>query len=210
MNALVDALMERPKWQRIAIWLGTLLFILYIFYQFFYASLSAEIHKIQVKVEKLNTDIVSESRLARELPKIKAAVKELDIKLKQLLLELPDKREIPSLLSSISSLAKDAGLEVSLFKPRAENIRDFYAEVPVSISVEGTFHQVATFFDEVGRLSRIVNITDIAITEPLETKTEKRVLTKTSCVATTFRYLDDEERARREAALNQKSKRQKR
>jgi type IV pilus assembly protein PilO len=200
MNDLLDRVMGLPKWQRIAIWVGSLLFVFLLFYQFFYSDTAQKISELNEKVERLRSDIVAETRLARELPKVKRIVKELDAELKKLLLELPDKREIPSLLSSVSSLAKDAGLDVSLFKPRAEVMRDFYAEVPVSISVAGTYHEVATFFDEVGRLSRIVNITDIVIMDPELDKSDKRVKTQTSCVATTFRYLDEEERARQEAA----------
>ena len=91
-------------------------------------------------------------------------------------------------------LAIDIGLEVIKFSPQREAIKDFYASVPVSIELEGTFHQLATFFDEVGRLSRIVNIDSITIDIITETKTE--VIIRATCKATTFRYLTEEERAK--------------
>jgi len=125
--------------------------------------------------------------------------------LKSALQELPDNREIPDLLSSISSLARDAGLAVPLFKTEPESFREFYAEVPVSISVEGTYHQIATFFDEVGHLPRIVNINQIIIREPRVG--DSQVSVKSECVATTFRYLEETERI--QSADAEKGKRRK-
>jgi type IV pilus assembly protein PilO len=207
MNELIRKILDLPKWQRLSLWALSLLLVLYVFWQFFYSEVSEQLTATTSEVEKLSIDIASEQRLAKELPKIKEAVMQLDKRLAELVRELPDKREIPSLLSSISGLAKDAGLEVDLFKPRAEIVRDFYAEVPVSISVAGTYHQVATFFDEVGRLDRIVNISEISMIDPLIDRDGKRVKLKTSCVATTFRYLDEDERKAREEAMKRAGRR---
>jgi len=77
---------------------------------------------------------------------------------------LPDKKEIPSLLTSISEAGKEAGLEFLLFQPISEINKDFYAEIPVSIKVAGNYHNVGLFFDNVSRLFRIVNIKDIVMT----------------------------------------------
>lgn len=195
MQDFIDQIMERPLWQRVAGWIGSLLFFTYIFWAYFYSDLSEELTKLLEKVETLETQISHERRLARNLPKVRAEVKELDIQLKRATQELPDKREIPDLLASVSDLAMDSGLEVELFKPKAENFREFYAEVPVQVSVKGTYHQVATFFDEVGHLSRIVNISSIGMKEPKISESEVEVVTE--CVATTFRYLDESERASR-------------
>lgn len=205
MQEIIEQIMDRPLWQRVAGWIGSLLFFTYIFWAYFYSDLSEDLGKLLEKTETLETQISHERRLARNLPKVKAQVKELDIQLKKAMMELPDKKEIPDLLASISDLAMDSGLEVQLFKPRAENFREFYAEVPVHISVGGTYHQVATFFDEVGHLSRIVNISGIGIKEPHVGDSDVQV--KTECVATTFRYLDDKERAQRAGKSKGKRKR---
>ena len=66
----------------------------------------------------------------------------------------------------MSALAKDSGLDVKLFKTSLEQKRDFYAEVPVQISLGGTYHQLASFFDAVGHLTRIVNISNVSIGSP--------------------------------------------
>ena len=195
MNDFLDQLMEYPLSYRLVGWLIALLLMSYIFWQYFYKAQTEELTKVKEKMEQLNTQIAHERRLARNLSKFEKEVKDLNVKLKFALQELPDKREIPDLLASISDLAMDAGLEVSLFKPRSENMKEFYAEVPVSVSVEGTFHQVVTFFDEVGHLPRIVNINSIAIKEP-DLK-EQSVRIKADCVTTTFRYLEESERIKK-------------
>lgn len=191
-QAIVDNFMARPVWQRTAIWVGSLVFILFIFWSYFYKSKQQELEKLSGEIEKLNAEITKETRIAKNLDKFRKEVKELDVMLKFALQELPDKKEIPDLLSSVSNLAKDAGLQVGLFKPGPEQMREFYAEVPVAVSVQGTYHQVAAFFDEVGHLPRIVNINQIKLKEPKIS--DERIALTTDCVATTFRYLDESER----------------
>ena len=70
--------------------------------------------------------------------------------------------------------------------------REFYADVPVEIDVTGSFHQVATFFDEVGRLERIVNLDQITLTDPQ--LQESRAVIKSTMLATSFRFLEEGER----------------
>ena len=114
--------------------------------------------------------------------------------LKKAVAQLPDRKEIPELLSSISSKASGAGLEILIFRPKAETALDFYAEIPVDIVVRGGFHNVVTFFDEVGRLNRLVNIKNIEMRNPKVI--DGRMSVQTSTQAITFRFLDEAERAR--------------
>src|SRR6185436_2667370 len=94
----------------------------------------------------------------------------------------------------ISSAGRESGLEILLFRQKPERFQDFYAEVPVDVLVRGNYHQVATFFDRVGQLDRIVNVADISMKEP---KAESgTMIVDTSCSAVTFRFLDEAERAR--------------
>ena len=207
MNPILQNFMDRPTGHKVGFGAGIFLFVCFIFWQYFYGPVLKEHDELKTKVEDLETKIGHERRLARDLPKFRKDVEELEVKLKFALQELPDEREIPDLLANISNLARDAGLEVSLFKPSAEVFREFYAEVPVRISVEGTFHQVNTFFDEVGRLPRIVNINQIAVHTPQVE--EDHISIKSDCVATTFRYLDEAERIQVPDAQEGKKRRRK-
>ncbi|HMO01580.1 MAG TPA: type 4a pilus biogenesis protein PilO [Oligoflexia bacterium] len=204
MHPLVKKFLERPNSHKAAFIVGNVVLLFALVWFLFYSSRLTTSSDLDQKISDLESKIGQEKRLAANLPKVKKAVQALDVKLKQALQELPDRREIPDLIESISGLARDAGLEVVSFKPETEVYRDFYSEVPVSMVVDGTFHQVATFFDEVGHLPRIVNISRISISEP--TVTPERVKIKVACKMTTFRFLDEAERAKIEKARNTKSK----
>jgi type IV pilus assembly protein PilO len=106
--------------------------------------------------------------------------------------QLPDSKEIPDLLSTLSAKAREAGLEIILFRPRAENLQDFYAEIPVDIVVRGGFYNAAQFFEQVGRLNRPVNIDNIDLKNPKISG--DRVELEISSLATTYRFLDETER----------------
>jgi type IV pilus assembly protein PilO len=98
---------------------------------------------------------------------------------------LPEKKEIPSLLTAISRAGRDVGLEFLLFQPGAEVPKEFYAEIPVSINVVGPYQNIALFFDKVARLFRVVNINDIA----MGSKGSTRDL-NTTCTAITYRFIE--------------------
>lgn len=194
MHPAIQNILDRPKGQKIGIWIGVIVVMCLIFWQFFYSAALTQKTEQENKIAELEKNILDERRRASNLPKLKELVKDLDAKLQSALLELPDSSGIDKLIDSISDLARDAGLEITLFTRKEDNYQDFYAEVPVAISVEGGYHQVATFFDEVSHLDRIVNINHITISNPKIN--ENSINIKVDCNATTFRYLDEEERAK--------------
>jgi type IV pilus assembly protein PilO len=126
------------------------------------------------------------------LLRLRKDLQQLDADLRKAVAQLPDKREIPDLLSGISAKARQVGLDVLLFRPRPEAFQEFYAEVPVDITVKGSFHNTVSFFDEVGRLDRLVNIDNIGFKNP--TANGDTIVLETTSVATAFRFLDDAER----------------
>jgi type IV pilus assembly protein PilO len=104
------------------------------------------------------------------------------------LAELPNQKEIPTLLTNIASLAKDNGLDVLLFRPGGEINKGFYAEVPVQLKLVGSYHEVAMFFYHVGNMSRIVNINNLNMGGA---KADGgRNLLAVDCLATTFRFIE--------------------
>ena len=119
----------------------------------------------------------------------------MDGDLKKAVAELPDTKEIPDLLSNVSSLGRESGLEIIQFKQQPEQYEEFYAVVPVSMLVRGAYHQLAMFFDKVGRMARIVNVSDVVVKSPAKVEGDTVTL-DTACVATTFRFLDEAERER--------------
>jgi len=137
---------------------------------------------------KLEQDLNEKKRVAQDPKvfeaKLESVKRDLEIKKAQ----LPDKKEIPQLLTTISSLGKESGLNFLLFRPKPEVPKEFYAEIPVEIQVEGGYHEVASFFSKVGNLNRIVNITNVSMAKRYE-EVEKMILS-TSCLATTFMFVE--------------------
>ncbi len=105
---------------------------------------------------------------------------------------LPDKKEIPSLLKSVSRAGSRAGLNFVLFQPDPEVSRDFYREIPLSMKVEGNFHQIADFFYQVSRLNRIVNIRNIALRR---NKSAAGVIDM-DCRAVTYMFVESDQSAK--------------
>lgn len=131
---------------------------------------------------------------AEQMPDREKEVEELDKQLRLAITRLPDEKEIPDLLSSISNLGRDSGLDILVFRQKPEGYQEFYAEVPVEMQVRGGYHQVARFIDEVGKLDRIVNVSDLSMKEPKVADGDLSVLAGSQ--VTTFRFLSDAERQR--------------
>ena len=194
MKELLDRILDLPRQQKIGILAGLIVAILLLDYFLFYSPRSDEISKLTQEVESQRNERDKKKKEAANIPKLKEQMRQLDGMLKEAVAQLPDRKEIPDLLSSISNKVKESGLDILIFRPRAENIQEFYAEIPVDIVVRGGFHNVATFFDEVGRFNRLVNIANIELRNPKAK--EDQVIMDVSTVATTFRFLDEAERAK--------------
>lgn len=192
MNELLDKILDRPKAQKIGILAFVIVLFLAGYYSNFYAKRADEISRLADDMEAARAEKNKKQQLAANLPKLQLELRDLDAMLKQAIAQLPSKKEIPDLLSSISNKAQEAGLEVSLFRPRAESYRDFYAEIPVDIVIKGSFPNVVAFFDDVGRLDRLVNINNIGFKNAKVTG--EQVVVEASSLATAFRFLDDTER----------------
>jgi type IV pilus assembly protein PilO len=83
---------------------------------------------------------------------------ELEKQLALLTLKLPTEKEMPPLYRTVSDMAFQSGLSVSLFQPRDAQVRDYYAQIPITITAEGGYHELATFFDRLSGLARVVNV----------------------------------------------------
>ena len=169
---------------RIAIFLGTIVLLAGLFIWFIYLPKSEEIAQTRAEIatlqQKLNQAIVR----AKALKKFEAEYAEVDAQFQEALKLLPNTKEIPSLLKSITQLGTDSQLEFLLFSPQRERPQDFFMEIPVSIEVSGTYHNVAVFFDKVGQMERIVNILNVNMSPQKDRST---TLT-TKCDAVTYRF----------------------
>lgn len=210
MNDLLERFFELESRQRVMAVVGLLAVVFGGYWYFVYAGRRAETIAVTAKIKDLRTQRESKQKLVANIGELQQTVRDLGAQLKEAEAQLPDSKEIPDLLTSISSAGRDSGLEVISFRQRQEQLKDFYAEVPVDVTVRGNYHEVATFFDRVGKLDRIVNVADIVMQSPKRQGDE--MIVDTLCSATTFRFLDEQERAeiaKEKAAKDKESKKKK-
>ena len=207
MEERLNQLFQLPLPHKLAILGGTVVTLFAGFWFLLYSPVFSELTTMQDQIDGaagLRYQVAQQQGIAKNLDKYVKEVDGLEVELKKALQELPDEKEIDQLLARISDVGRDAGLEIRLFKPRDEQKKDFYAEVPVEMEVYGNYHQLATFFDEVGHMERIVNVDEFNMTEP--EVTAEAVNLKTAVVATTFRFLDEKERVQLQEADKQKGR----
>ena len=188
MQDFLDRFNKVPNYLK-AVFLGGIMIAMVLLYFFFgYIPKQDTIKAKQDQLSKLEVDLAEKKAIADNLPKFQEEVARLDEELQKQLKKLPNQAEIPKILRTISNLGKKVGLEFSLFQPGGDIARDFYAEVPLKIVVQGNYHQVALFFDKVSQLDRIVNVKDISLTAP-KSMGGKVVIT-TNATLVTYRFLE--------------------
>lgn len=194
MNDLIERFLDLPMKRRVLLLGASVLSVFFMYATYLYWPLQAEIEEKTENVAALRQERDRKKAMVANLAQMREMVANLEASLKKATAELPDEKEIPELLTNISSLGGDSGLIMMVFRQRPEEYFDFYAQVPVEVRVRGTYHQVGTFFDKIGRLSRIVNVGDIGMKEP---RVERESVVVTSAfTATTYRFLDEAERER--------------
>ncbi|MGD9017274.1 MAG: type 4a pilus biogenesis protein PilO [Desulfobacterales bacterium] len=185
IDNLVAQIEGLTKTQRILICIVAFVLIVGAFFWLSYMPKWQDIKNLRAENNKLELELKKSKKNAARLPEVQ---KQFEMKRREyisVMKSLPEKEEISNLLTSISRSGQDSGLEFMLFQPGADVNRNFYAEIPVSMRVSGGYHNVATFFDKVAKLSRIVNVKDIQIV------TAKDDLT-TSCTAVTYKFLENQ------------------
>ena len=191
MDPKVEQLLKLPNKQKIAILVAVVLIEAAALVYFLYLPKHKMLTELKVQHQQLQAEVEEKTKIAINLPKIQKEYNDLNIELEKALTELPNSKEIPSLLTSITATGKNAGLDFLVFRPKPEVVKDFYAEVPVDITISGSYFSVANFFAAVANLPRIVNITNVDFAEVRSVN--NRMMTKVNCLATTFRFLGKEE-----------------
>lgn len=147
---------------------------------------------------KLKEEYVSKKTQAVNRDLYVQQLNEIDRSFGALLKQLPNKSEVESLLVEINQSGMGRGLQFELFKPGAEVVKDFYAELPINVKLTGNYHDFGAFAGDIGKLSRIVTLNNISIAPSPQAKDGTLVM---DAVTKTFRYLDEEElAAKRKAA----------
>ena len=178
---------------KIAVVVGVVVAILAGFYFAIFAPKLETIKKLESERASLQAEVDRAAEAEKNLKKMVEELAEVEERFEKISIVLPKSKEIPALLTSISDHGTSAGLDFNSFTPGNESPQDFYAEIPISIAVNGPYHNVGYFLDQVSKLERIVTVKDIRMGSPKQVEGE--MLLSSSCNLLTYRFLNEEERA---------------
>ena len=196
INGILDEIREWSIGRKIGAAVALVAIVFALDYQYWYGPRSGELVQLQADLGEQQRQLETKRLRVNARSEEEKRIRDLQADVKRAEARLPEGREIADLLSNIAASARAVGLDLTLFRQKQETYSEFYADVPVQMEMRGTYHELALSMDRVKRLDRIVNVADIKLTKP---RMEGDVLLlEAACTATTFRFLDEEERKLRQ------------
>ena len=188
-----------PLIPKITVLVGLFVAILAAGWWFVWDDQLIELEKKQKEEETLKQEYIDKKRQAVNLDLYIQQLADIDRSFGALLKQLPDKSEIDALLIEVNQAGLGRGLQFELFKPGQEQIKDFYAELPIAVKINGSYHDFGAFAADIAKLPRIVTLNNISIA-PAKDGGQLSLDATTK----TFRYLDDEEIAKQKKIEQEK------
>ncbi len=195
MEQLIDRIAKAPLGLKIGLVAGTLVLVTALSYFVFSLPYGPSISEVEVRIKKAETeqarlerDFTEKQAIANDLNRFRKEKELLEQRLAEALSELPEEKNIDELLGLFQDRAQKAGLEIATITPEPEKAEGFYARIPISMTVNGNFHEIATFFDSLGRLRRIVNVSDISMTTPKDVG--GKLVVDSKFLVTTFMFVN--------------------
>jgi type IV pilus assembly protein PilO len=204
MDELIARYSKLPAKQRLAGFSGILIAVLAGYWYLVYSGQSAELDVLKAQYIKLDSERRDKEEYINNLAKYEARYNELQLDLNKARSELPDDPDVPNLLAQLGNKARQAGLAIDRFEPKGESIQQFYADIIFDMKVKGSYHEVATFVDSLGKLDRIINVTGLSMAAPRTVN--QKVLLDGSFTIKTYRFVDAAEAASAQAAAGDKKK----
>jgi len=159
-----------------------------IFYYYYEMPVQAEMLVRQKQLVALKADISPGLTTAKKLPEFRSQVAELEGRLANLKAILPEEKDAADLLNRMQTVAAQSNMTIKGFRPSPTVTKQLHAEWPITLELEGTYHNLAIFFDRVGRFTRIVNISALDVRARGQADVNGSILA--TCVATTFVLLE--------------------
>lgn len=183
-----------PLAPRIAVFVMVFVLTIVAAWWFDWSDQASLLAQREAEEQQLRQSWIAKKRQAVNLDEHKRQLAEIDRQFGALLKQLPNRAEMDSLLSDINQAGLGRGLQFELFKPGSDVVKDFYAEMPIEIRVTGGYHDLGEFAADVARMPRIVTLNNIALDGQASGKL------KFDARAVTYRYLDEDELARKRQA----------
>jgi type IV pilus assembly protein PilO len=158
------------------------------FYYYYEEPVRADMTARMTQLVALKADIVKGYATERQLPQFRSQVADLQGRLENLRSVLPEEKDAADLLRRLQTVATQSNLTIKSFKPSATVMKQLHAEWPIVLELDGTYHNLAIFFDRVAKFTRIVNISGLDVKGKSKPETNSTI--SATCVATTFVLLD--------------------
>src|SRR5256885_15491804 len=159
-----------------------------LFYYYYEMPAHADMEARQTQLVSLRADITKGLSTAKKLPEFRSQVGDLEARLANLKAILPEEKDAADLLNRMQAVGAQSNMTIKGFKPAPTVTKQLHAEWPIALELEGTYHNLATFFDRVGKFTRIVNISGLDVKG--RDKTEANSTINATCIAMTFVLLD--------------------
>ena len=180
---------EKPWYYALGVGLGVGILLAGVTHWFWLKPMQEQIASKRTELEGLNQEIQKGRAAERKLSQFREEVKRLELELSKLLQILPSKRNTEELIKRIETLTRQGDFTLLKFTPGEFVQKDFYAEWPIDIQIQGTYHNLALFFDRMSRFSRIINIEEMKV-GALDNVPGKSIAA--NFIAKTFIYTGDE------------------
>ena len=182
------SLSKLPWWAQIGAFMVLAVAGCGAFWWYIESPARAEIAARRLQLIALKADVATGQNTARKLPAFRTQVAELETRLAGLKAVLPEEKDAADLLTRMQTVAAQSNLTIKSFKPGATITKQLHAEWPITLELDGTYHNLAIFFDRVAKFTRIVNISGLDIKG--KDKAQPNSTITATCPATTFVLLD--------------------
>jgi type IV pilus assembly protein PilO len=189
MPLTMDTILKISTPKKVIILVGILCALAALYYQSFFNPKQEELRVLKTEQTKLMNELSQSRAVEREYERFKEQERKQKEEMMKALTQIPNEKEIPEILKTITNLGKESNLEFNLFRPKPEQPGEDIVTVPIELTVLGSYHSTAIFFNKIGKLPRIINVVDFNMTrvKDVKGKGEADILIKTSCLINAFR-----------------------
>jgi type IV pilus assembly protein PilO len=191
LDEKLEQLAQVPKAARLGAVAAIVAGVLAGYYFLYYQSTQSDVQRLRAQSNELQRKLNKVRVVATNIGEFEQEVAKLQRELERALKQLPDRKQFEDLLQDITTAGKKVGVTIKSIERQPEVPHDFYAEVPFKLELEGSYHDLAMFFERVARLPRIVNVG--ALTVEVASESPARTLLRVKGTATTFRFLSEAE-----------------
>jgi type IV pilus assembly protein PilO len=195
MDKLIESVVKAPLGAKVGVVAAVVVLLTVLNYFVLGMNLGASIQETEDKIRRaqqeqarLDKEYIEKTAIANNLNQFRREKELLEQQLREALAELPEEKNIEDLLQLFQDRAIKAGLKIGSIEPKAPATERFYAKIPIPMTVTGNYHEIATFFDSLGRMRRIVNVSEVLLDSPKDVN--GKVILNGKFLVTAFMFVD--------------------